>query len=342
MVNISYQGKSYQLKNSTESVLECLNRHGEPIPSSCRSGICQTCLMRATHGQPPSESQKGLKTSLREQNYFLACVCKPNTDLEVSLPEDEISHRIPAQVVGKKMLSHDVLKLQLKPEESFDCHPGQFINLVRTSDNLVRSYSIANVSPDDDALELQIRILNNGQMTTWLCECVQPGDKVEIEGPHGDCFYTPGNPEQNLLLVATGTGLAPLWGIIHDALAHNHKGSIYLFHGSSSVEGLYLSDELKTLQKQYSNLYYMPCISGNDEASGYTQGRSNDVALKTIPDLKDWRVFVCGHPQMVADMKRKAFLRGASLKEIHADPFVYSVPTPTVADLDKEKIVNRP
>ena len=65
--------------------------------------------------------------------------------------------------------------------------------------------------------------------------------------PKGNCFYIPDNPEQNLLLIGTGCGLAPLYGIIRDALAQGHRGAIKLYHGSKTVESLYMSKELKVL-----------------------------------------------------------------------------------------------
>ena len=80
MPRIFFEKQSYACQDN-ESVLDCLTGHGVPVPSSCRSGICQTCLMRAVEGAVPLAAQQGLKETLRAQNYFLACVCKPTNDL---------------------------------------------------------------------------------------------------------------------------------------------------------------------------------------------------------------------------------------------------------------------
>ncbi|WP_455365365.1 FAD-binding oxidoreductase, partial [Kaarinaea lacus] len=283
---------------------------------------CQTCLLLAVKGEVPPEAQKGLKPTLQQQNYFLACICKPTVNIEISLPGDEVRHRIPARVVEKEFLNKDIFRLRLVCDEPFDYFPGQFIHLYRP-DGLVRSYSLASI-PQDNLLELHIRHLADGQMTTWLKEQVNVDDKVEIEGPTGDCFYITGNEQQSLLMIGTGTGLAPLLGIIRDALQKGHQGPIHLYHGSHQVEGLYLVNELYALARQYNNFHYTPCISSESPPDGYANGRANDIALTNHPDLKNWKVYLCGHPDMVANTKRKAFLAGASLNDIYSDPFVLS------------------
>ena len=321
MTVVTFENKHYEL-DSGESVLEGLQRHGVSIPSSCCSGVCQTCLLLAVKGTVPAEGQKGLKPTLQQQNYFLACICRPTVNIEISLPGDEVRHRLPARVVEKEFLNTDIFRLRLACDETFDYFPGQFIRLYHP-DGLVRSYSLASV-PEDKILELHIRHLPDGKMTTWLKDQVNVGDKLEIEGPTGDCFYLPGNEQQSLLMIGTGTGLAPLLGIIRDALQKGHQGSIHLYHGSHQTEGLYLVDEIKNLVEQYSNFHYTPCVSSGSPPDGYEKGRANDVALKSHPDLKNWKVYLCGHPNMVENTKKKAFLAGASLSDIYSDPFVLS------------------
>lgn len=321
MAVVTFENKHYEL-NSDESVLEGLQRHGVSIPSSCCSGICQTCLLLAVKGTVPTEGQKGLKPTLQQQNYFLACICKPDVDIEISLPGEEVRHRVKARVVEKQFLNADIFRLRLACEEPLDYYSGQFIRLYHP-DGLVRSYSLASI-PQDNVLELHIRHLPNGQMTSWLKNEVDVGDKLDIEGPSGDCFYLAGNEQQNLLMVGTGTGLAPLLGIIRDALQKGHQGSIHLFHGSHQPEGLYLIDELKSLTSQHSNFNYTPCVSSETAPEGYAKGRANEVALNTYSDLKGWKVYLCGHPDMVANTRKKAFLAGASLSDIYSDPFVLS------------------
>ena len=321
MTIVTYANKHYEL-DSGESVLVGLQRHGVSIPSSCCSGICQACMLLAIKGTLPSEAQKGLKPTLQKQNYFLACICKPTTDIEITLPSDEVRHRLSARVEEKVFLNADIFRIRLACKEAFNYFPGQFIRLYRP-DGLVRSYSLASV-PEDKTLELHIRHLPDGQMTTWLKEQVNTGDTLEIEGPSGDCFYLSGNEQQSLLMIGTGTGLAPLLGIIRDALQKGHLGPIYLYHGSHQPEGLYLVSELKALTEQYSNFHYTACISSGSAPNGCENGRANDIALRNHPDLKEWKAYLCGHPSMVTNTKTKIYLGGASLSDIYSDPFVLS------------------
>ena len=322
---IRFQDVDYS-SHDQETVLECLERHGVSVPSSCRSGVCQTCLMRALEGSVPAAAQQGLKDTLRAQNYFLACVCKPRAALNVALAGADITHHMAATVLEKTPLARDIVRLRLRVAEPLDYRPGQFLNLVR-ADGLVRSYSLAShPALDGGVLEFHIRHLSGGQMSTWLCETLAVGDTLSVEGPLGDCYYLPGAPQRSLLLIGTGTGLAPLWGIVRDALSQGHEGPIHLYHGSYRAAGLYLVDELRELARRHANFFYTPCVDEGEAGSIHTIGRADQVALADHPQLKDWRIYLCGHPEMVAGVKKKAFLAGASLGDIYADPFVYSVP----------------
>lgn len=318
MVNIKYARDRFTL-GENQSVLDCLTQHGVPVPSSCRSGACQTCLMRATGGTPPEHAQQGLKDSLKLQNYFLACVCHPSEDLEVALPDD-VQAAIPATIKGLELLNEEIMRVILECHSPIEYRAGQFINLFRDQ-SLGRSYSLASVPQEDDHLHIHVRKLPEGRVSGWIHEELRPDHTVEVRGPAGDCFYVPGNPEQDMLLIGTGSGLAPLYGIIRDALRQGHTGSIRLFHGSRDRQGLYLIEELKNLTKRYSNFDYIPCLSGDDVPPGFAAGRAHDMALKEVPNLKNWRLFLCGHPEMVKQAKKKAFLAGAAMRDIYADAF---------------------
>ncbi|MCK5189259.1 MAG: oxygenase, partial [Methylococcales bacterium] len=67
---------------------------------------------------------------------------------------------------------------------------------------------------------------------------------------------------------------------------------------------------------------YTPCISGDIVPDGFSSGRANEVAIKTISNLNSWRVFLCGHPEMINQMKVDTFLKGASMADIYTDAFL--------------------
>lgn len=302
-----------------ESVLDALLRQGVDVTYSCKKGTCHSCMLRCTTGQPVKESQTGLKDTLRSQNFFLSCLCVPDSDMTVKLPElSELFSE--GKVVANEMLNRNTILLVVKCHDALEYRAGQFVNLQR-EDGLTRSYSISNTPQQSNTLEFHIRRLPGGKFSEWVHDELKVGDLLAVSEPKGHCFYIPERKEQGILLVGTGSGLAPLAGILTDALSHGHSGPIQLFHGSREKEDLYRVDEMRQLSASYPNFHYTPCISGEHVEEGFKQGRVDAVALNEISDLKGWRVFLCGHPDMVSQMKMKVFLKGVSIDDIYTDAF---------------------
>ncbi len=322
MPRITYEGAAYEC-GAGETVLDCLTAQGIAIPSSCRSGACQSCLMRALGGSVPEVAQTGLKPTLVAQGYFKACSCKPTEDLSVALP-DAASLKLPALVVSIEPLNPDIVAVRLRPARPLDYRAGQFIRLYRDAQQS-RCYSLASVPQlEEDVLEIHVRQIPGGRVSSWVHQELRAGDKVEIADSAGLCFYVPGQPEQPLLLLGTGSGLAPLYGIVRDALCQGHRGSVWLYHGSLSPAGLFRAADLTVLAQAYPNFHYVPCISEGEVPPGMRQGNVLEVALADQADFTSWRVFLCGHPDMVKEGKLQIFLAGAASAEIYADPFLPS------------------
>ncbi|WP_375768484.1 FAD-binding oxidoreductase [Archangium gephyra] len=322
MMRVKHEGQWYGLDEG-ESVLDGLLRGGVRVPNSCRAGACQSCLMRAERGEVPAKAQVGLKETLKARGYFLACACHPEGELEVAGADAEL--RVPARITSLERLSDSVLCVRLRPERAFEYRPGQYVSLLR--DGVARSYSLAS-QPHEDTLALHVRRVAGGRMSGWLFDEARPGDALELQGPAGECFYVPGRPEQPLLLAGTGTGLAPLYGIVQDALARGHTGPIWLFHGALEASGLYLVDELRALQSRYNHFQYRPSVLRGQERVGVTVGPLDAVIKETCPRLAGCRAFLCGDPALVLSLRKKLFLAGLSLKELHADAFLPSTPPP--------------
>ncbi len=330
MARVKHESRWYPLE-SGESVLDGLLRQGVAVPNSCRAGACQSCLMKAVGGGVPEAAQVGLKDTLKAQGYFLACTCKPaeGTELEVAGAE---GLRVPARLASVEPLSGDVLRVRLATEAPLEYRAGQYVSLVR-EDGLARSYSLASL-PREGELELHVRIIPGGAMSGWLAGTARPGDAVAVQGPAGSCFYVPGRPEQPLLLAGTGTGLAPLYGIVRDALESGHTGPIYLFHGARTPDGLYLTNALRKLAEARPNFHYRPGVLAGGTRD-VAEGPLDVLIRAECPKLAGWRAFLCGDPQLVLSLRKKLFLSGLSLKDIHADAFLPSVPpagaTPSAA-----------
>ena len=222
-------------------------------------------------------------------------------------------------------LQADVIELKIKTTEPYKYNPGQYVSLWK-DENLGRSYSLASLPENGGDLIFHIRLIPDGQFSGWVHNDLQVGDTLFVQGPAGDCFYTSGKPEQNLLLIGTGTGLAPLYGIIHDALQQGHTGEIHLFHGALNPSGLYLTEELTNLAQQHSNVKYHPCVMTAEEnmSSNITEGDINDIALEIVPKPSGWKSFLCGDEDLVNKLRKQIFLAGSSMNDIYSDPFIPS------------------
>ncbi len=306
-----------------ETVLAALLRSGAVVRHSCRAGACQSCLLRVTEGTPSPQGQQGLKDTLRERGYILSCITPADRDLRLSAVDSDGLQTL-ATLQESSLLSPTVLRLRLRPQQPLPYRAGQFIQILR-DDGLTRSYSLASVPSIDPDLELHIRVLPDGRMSGWLAT-LRPGQDLRLRGPAGDCFYTPGNPAQPLVLVGTGTGLAPLWGIARDALSQGHTGPLVLVHGARSPSGLYYQNELLRLAQTHPALTYLPCVmeDGPPSVPGLVVGAIEHVLRDRFPKLAGWRVFLCGDPPIVQALRRHVFLAGAGRRDIFADAFVPS------------------
>lgn len=306
------------------SVLDTLLENGHDIPNNCRAGACQSCVMQVTKGSVPEQAQIGLKDSHKARGFFLACSCQPEEDIDICLP-DTGQTRIPACVSQINKLSNDVVELKIITAETFAYHAGQYVTLWR-DEYLGRSYSLASLPYQDETLTFHIKLVPDGMFSGWAHKELRVGDIIFVQGPIGDCFYTREKPEQNLLLIGTGTGLAPLLGIMRDALNSGHTGEIHLFHGALTLSGLYLHADISMLEGACGNLSYYPCVL-NAEANmpdNVIDGDISRIISESIHNPSGWKTFLCGDQGLVETIRKQVFLAGCNMKDIYADPFIHS------------------
>lgn len=309
---------------SEETVLDGLIRHGVPVGSSCRAGHCFSCMVRGE--QPPPGAQVGLKRTLVEQGFFLACQARPEGPLRIL--ETAAETRL-AKVVGHELIGEEIVRLRLRPDPELDYRPGQFIN-VTTPDGLIRSYSLASI-PEEEFLELHVREIPGGRVSGWLHRSVSTGDQLAIAGPHGSCFYAGGQMDQPLILAGAGTGLAPLYGIVRDALMRGHRGPIHLIQGARTPDRLYHLEELRELEARWETLSLHLCVL-EGKAAGVVSEGLDSRATQLASDLRKAdqsspRAFLCGDPPLVTALRRALFLGGVPSADILADPFLPSAST---------------
>lgn len=313
MTSISIGESTIQLEEG-ESVLDALVRDGVDVSHGCRAGLCQACLMAVTDGELPAQSQQGLSDAQKSMNYFLSCQCKPQGPLHIR-PIDAAALRSKAVLKEKTFLGNNVLSLRFKTDLAY--RSGQYITLWRDP-QLGRSYSIAS-HPDEAHLECHIKIIDNGAFSNWAAEHLQEGDELEVQGPMGLCFYQ-AETDQPLLLAAIGTGLAPILGILKDALAHQHQAMITVFVAAKDCDDFYLLEELQDLTRKHANLavHFLAQQGARDVI------RQADIyeEISSLGNLVNHQVYICGGESFVKKLKKQCFLAGASMQDIHADAFV--------------------
>jgi CDP-4-dehydro-6-deoxyglucose reductase, E3 len=312
---VTYQGRPHGVAEG-QTVLDALLAAGEEVPFGCRAGACGACIVRATSGDVPPEAQAGLRDAWKARGCFHSCMCRPRGDLVVEALDDAM--RVPAVIEARAALSPSVARVLVRLSAPLEATAGQYVTLHRGG--VGRSFSIARLH-GDNTIELHVRRSPGGKMSPYLVDEALPGDEIVVQGPLGYCVYTPGRPEQPLLLAGTGTGLAPLWGVLHDALAAGHTGPIHLFHGAVDPAGLYLVDELRALAAAHPQIRYVPTVL-RDALAGMEQGPIDGVVARLVPRAAGMRAYVCGAPDVVQLLKKKLFLAGVPLKDILSDTFV--------------------
>lgn len=339
--------KSCDIGMQGETVLDAVMAQGIEIAHSCKAGLCQSCLLECREGEIPEQAQRGIKPSLKELGYFMACQCRPSNDMTVA-PINAERARATAKVVEICRLNDQVIKLVLDADVSKK--GGQYFTLWRDQ-QIGRSYSNA-ASAKAPFLEFHVKHLEQGQFSNWLASSVGVGSTLSIQGPMGECFYphvqghvaqgdsreesASNDPEtltKSMLLVGIGTGLAPLMGVIADALNAGHSGQIDLIIGGRSETSFYHLELLADLAEQHANLNVQwVCLrreSKGDiahlEARVLPHIHEADIyeyTKSTYPDLAGVDVFLCGAESFVRKMKRQCFMAGAGMQDIHADSFI--------------------
>lgn len=310
----SEQSHSVILKDG-ETVLEALEGAGLDIPNACRAGACQACKLQATQGQVPAIAQQGLTNAEKTLGYFLSCQCQPNEDLTLTQPAAQ--KRTTATVLALKKLSPQILQLRLSA--AFPFVAGQFFTLWHQG-NIARSYSIASTA-DEGFIECHIKKVPGGLFSQYAFEHLKVDDTLEIQGPTGSCIYAPRDATQPLLLAGLSTGLAPLFGILKQALQQQHCGPIHLICAAKSEQGIYLTTELKQLEAAHTNLR-VDFVIQEGPATDYTQANVYDFCKQAHPSTKGYSVYLCGAQSFVTKLKKQCFLAGANMAEIHADAFL--------------------
>jgi CDP-4-dehydro-6-deoxyglucose reductase len=309
-----------------ESVLAAALRQGYVLPYGCKNGACGSCKGKLLEGQIDYGvyQKKALPDEEKTQGKALFCQAKPLTDLTieartVGAAKDIQVKKLPCRVQKLERVTEDVMVLHLKlpANERLQFLAGQFIEFL-LKDGSRRSFSMANAPHDDELIQLHVRHVAGGQFTDHVFGKMKERDILRMEGPLGT-FFLREDSDKPIVLVASGTGFAPIKAVIEHAL---HKGitrPMTLYWGGRRPKDLYLDGLAKTWP-----LKYVPVISDalpEDNWTGRT-GFVHRAVMQDFPDLSAHQVYACGVPIMV-DSARRDFVQHCRLPELefYADSF---------------------
>lgn len=314
-----------------ESILDAALRHGISLPYGCRNSVCGACKGKLLEGKINYDGVEpaGLNPAERDAGYSLFCRALPQSDITIesklltSTDEIEVRRR-PARVEKIEKLSHDVVRLYLKLPESqrMAFFAGQYIDFL-LKDGRHRSFSLANSPDADDLIELHIRHVEGGEYTDYIFNTMKEKELVRIEGPHGT-FCLNEDSDRPMILMAGGTGFAPIKGIIEHAIAEEITRPIHLYWGVRTQRDLYL-ESLAVQWHEQGILNYTPVLSEPSDDDNW-QGRTgyvHDAIANDFPDITNYDVYMCGPPVMVTAGKDKFIELGLSMEQMFSDSFEF-------------------
>jgi CDP-4-dehydro-6-deoxyglucose reductase len=310
-----------------ETLLQAAGRSNIALPHDCQLGGCGTCRIRLLDGQVRYEEEPfGLAPDEASAGYALACQAQPLGDLVISTArEDEVCaepvrHRAVVQAV--RPLSADVLHVALEVPDagSLDYRPGQYLKLV-AADGRARSFSMASV-PGAGRVDLHVRRIPGGAFTDGILPRLKAGDAIDVELPLGTFFYR-AKDYRPLLMVATGTGLAPIKAILESLMDDPDCPPVSLYWGMRRPEDLYLHADIPAWAERLYDFQYVPVLSRAGEGWRGRRGHVHDAALADLGDLSEHAIYLCGSPNMIRDARAAFIAHGASPNHLYADSFTF-------------------
>ncbi|MFJ1299972.1 2Fe-2S iron-sulfur cluster-binding protein [Pseudomonadota bacterium AL_CKDN230030165-1A_HGKHYDSX7] len=312
-----------------ESLLEAADRAGVALPRECTFGGCGTCRIHLEAGSVAYEDfPMALTPEEAEQGYALACQARACSDLVIqraSGPALADPCELAARVHSIGTLSPDVWKivLQVDPAALPACLPGQYVNVLLPGEAGARSFSLASASGREAGLlEFHVRRIAGGHFTDGVLAATRAGDTWRIEAPLGAfCYHE--RDYRPLVMVATGTGLAPIRAILESMFDTGECPPVALYWGGRTEADLYLRDEIAQWAHRLDDFTFVPVLSRADAGWTGRRGYVQDAVLQDIPDLSEHAIYLCGSPLMIADAKAAFLAHGASADHLYSDSFLF-------------------
>ena len=247
---------------------------------------------------------------------------------EVTLAQDIEIREMPCRVDKIERLNDDVIRLYLKlPEgERLQFLAGQYLNFILENGEK-RAFSIANAPHNDQALELHIRHVPGGEFTDFVFSEMKVGTIQRIQAPMGG-FYLREESDRPLLMMAGGTGLAPLKGIIEHAFHIGVDRPIHLFWGVRASRDLYLPELPEKWAEAHPGFRFTPVLSEPDDDWPGARGWVHEAVLAEYPDLSAFDLYMSGPPPMVFAAKDAFMAAGLAEAHMYSDVFEWAKDNP--------------
>lgn len=333
-VTVQPSGKQFQA-DPGECILDAALRHSVILPYGCKNGACGSCKARVVDGQVAQGAHHvaALRDAEATRGFALMCCASALSDLTiearvVAAAGDLPVRRMPCRVSSITREAPDVavMRLQLPANERLQFLAGQYIELI-LKDGTRRSYSMACAPHAAEQLELHVRHMPGGRFTDTVFGQAQPAlrerDILRFEGPMGT-FFLREDSNRPIVLLASGTGFAPIQAIIEHAIHKGVSRPMSLYWGGRRPRDLYRAAQCARWVEQLPSLRWVPVVS---EAlpEDHWQGREGLVhraVMADFPDLSGHQVYACGAPVMV-EAARADFTRECGLppEEFFADAF---------------------
>lgn len=334
-ITIQPSGHTYTAK-AYETILEAAIDSGFNIPYGCRNGACGSCKGNIISGQVDYGDFSGSALTDAEiaAGKALFCCARALTDLTIECREINsgvIPPRIiPARVERKEQLSHDVMALFLKlpSTEHLEFKAGQYIEFI-LKDGKRRAFSLANAPYIDNLLELHLRLIPGGQFTEYVFNEMPEKTILRIEAPFGS-FYLREDSDKPIIMVAGGTGFAPIKGIIEHMLHEGIEREVTLYWGARALEDLYQPQLPENWAASHPHIKFIPVLSDAKPEDNW-QGRTGLVHQAVLDDfaatgLADYEVYCCGAPAMVEVAHASFMQHGLPEDAFLSDAFTYAKP----------------
>jgi CDP-4-dehydro-6-deoxyglucose reductase/ferredoxin-NAD(P)+ reductase (naphthalene dioxygenase ferredoxin-specific) len=310
-----------------DTILDALILAGVPFPYSCQAGNCGTCKCELVDGDvfELEHSEHALAAEERARNIILACRTQAWGDTRIRRLETEElvihpSRVMRCRVVALDDLTHDIKAMLLVIESGgpFTFSAGQYAQ-VEFGPGMSKHYSMAS-TPADPELEFQIRRMPGGRTSTHVGTQLKVGDIVKVSGPLGSCYLRDQHAGP-VLLIAGGSGFAPMQSILGTLLGRNYPAPVTLYFGVRSERDLYREPLLKDLAANHPNFSYHVVLSEQIGDRGRRYGLVHEALARDLTDPAGYKAYLAGPPVMVETATAVLEARGLAHRDIHADAF---------------------